>query len=135
MLFIQIKFWIYAALNYLCRCVTQYNARLIFKFLAVFSVKLVTHLLFFQAIKVSNAIKGDKSKYSDDEEEDEDSEEEMIPSPTLSKTWKTLYFVATLFKMVLVPVSLLFLVFACTRVSQISLFQDFYKNNLFYILS
>ncbi|KAG8193898.1 hypothetical protein JTE90_011457 [Oedothorax gibbosus] len=68
-----------------------------------------------QALRVSNAIS--KSKYSDDEEEEESEEEEKVPvqAQGLSNTWRTLYFMATLFKMALVPVSLLFLVFACTK--------------------
>lgn len=64
----------------------------------------------------SNATgKKESTKYSDDEESDED-EIKIIPKQP-SKVLKVLTFFATLLKIILMPMCLLFLIFACTKVS------------------
>ncbi|GFQ90176.1 delta(14)-sterol reductase LBR [Trichonephila clavata] len=63
-----------------------------------------------------NAKTSDKAKYSDDEEEEEE-EEEVVVIPSLSKTWKTIYFLATVIRVILIPVSLICLVIVCPRKS------------------
>ncbi|GBM40696.1 hypothetical protein AVEN_159669-1 [Araneus ventricosus] len=68
------------------------------------------------ALETRNAKIVDKAKYSDDEEEEEEEEEEVVVLKTgLSKSRKALYFIITALRIVLIPISLLFLVFACTK--------------------
>ncbi|GFS29449.1 delta(14)-sterol reductase LBR [Nephila pilipes] len=78
-------------------------------------------------LELRNAKISDKAKYSDDEEEEEE-EEEVAVIPSLSKTWKIIYFLATVMRIILVPASLICLVIVCPRKScQLEPFMLFRK--------
>ncbi|KFM70863.1 Lamin-B receptor, partial [Stegodyphus mimosarum] len=58
-----------------------------------------------------NAVPTSEAKYSDDEEE----EEEVIPKPKTRRSLQILYFFGTVLRIILMPTSLLFLIFSCTK--------------------
>ncbi|XP_035229935.1 delta(14)-sterol reductase LBR-like [Stegodyphus dumicola] len=60
-----------------------------------------------------NAVPTSEAKYSDDEEEEE--EEEVTPKPKTRRSLQIVYFFGTVLRIILMPTSLLFLIFSCTK--------------------